>query len=169
MFLHGGWLHLLGSMLFLWVFGDNVEDAMGHIRYALSYLVVGLAASASHVSANINELVPSIGATGAIAGVLGAYLVLFPRATVAAVFPLFILVFFPFRIPAVVLIGFWFLLQLFNGFTALATADVVSAGGGVAWFAHIGGFVCRRRPREGLHAGTQNTAHPSACSERKTW
>jgi membrane associated rhomboid family serine protease len=139
MFLHGGWLHLLGNMIFLWVFGDNVEDAMGHLRYALFYLVVGLAATAAHVWANQNDLVPSIGASGAIAGVLAAYLVLYPRATVAAVLP--IIFFFPFRVPAVLLIGFWFLLQLLNGLAALATTNVVNAGGGVAWFAHVGGFV----------------------------
>jgi membrane associated rhomboid family serine protease len=138
MFLHGGWLHLIGNMIFLWVFGDNVEDAMGHLRYALFYLIVGLAATATHVAVNQNDLTPSIGASGAIAGVLGAYLVLYPRATVAAVLP--IIFFIPLYIPAVLLIGVWFLMQLLNGAAALATTDVVNAGGGVAWFAHVGGF-----------------------------
>jgi membrane associated rhomboid family serine protease len=139
MFLHGGWLHLLGNMIFLWVFGDNVEDAMGHLRYALFYLIVGLAATATQVAVNQNDLTPAIGASGAIAGVLAAYLVLYPRARVATILPIFF--FIPFYIPAVLLIGFWFLLQLFNGAAAVASTDVVNTGGGVAWFAHVGGFV----------------------------
>jgi membrane associated rhomboid family serine protease len=141
MFIHGGWLHLAGNMIFLWVFGDNVEDAMGHIRYAIFYLVVGLAATATQVAASQNELVPAIGASGAIAGVLGAYLVLFPRASIIAILPFFIFIFIPFQVPAVLLIGIWFVMQLLNGIAALASTDVVNAGGGVAWFAHIGGFV----------------------------
>ena len=141
MFLHGGWLHLFGNMIFLWVFGDNVEDAMGHVRYAAFYVVVGLAAGAAHIFVNQNDIIPAIGASGAVAGVLGAYLLLYPRATVAAILPIFILFLVPFRVPAVLLIGFWFLLQLFNGFAALAATDVVGAGGGIAWFAHIGGFL----------------------------
>ena len=141
MFIHGGWLHLVGNMVFLWVFGDNVEDAMGHLRYALFYLVAGLAATAAHVALNQNALAPAIGASGAIAGVLGAYLVLYPRATVAAILPIFVLFWMPFYVPAVVLIGFWFLLQLFSGIASLAAADVVGGGGGVAWFAHVGGFI----------------------------
>ncbi len=141
MFLHGGWLHLLGNMIFLWVFGDNVEDAMGHVRYAIFYIVVGLAAGTTHIFINQNDIIPAIGASGAVAGVLGAYLLLYPRATVAAILPIFILFWVPFRVPAVLLIGFWFLLQLFSGFAALAATDVVGAGGGTAWFAHIGGFI----------------------------
>jgi membrane associated rhomboid family serine protease len=138
MFLHGGWLHLAGNMLFLWVFGDNVEDAMGHIRYALFYLAVGLGATATHVGTNHNDLIPAIGASGAIAGVLGAYLFLYPRASVVTLLP--ILLFIPVAVPAVFLIGLWFLMQLFNGYIALTSTDVVNAGGGVAWFAHVGGF-----------------------------
>ncbi len=141
MFIHGGWLHLIGNMIFLWVFGDNVEDAMGHLRYALFYLVAGLGATAAHVAVNQNDLVPAIGASGAIAGVLGAYLVLYPRASVSAILPIFVFVWIPFEVPAVLLIGFWFVMQVFNGVAALAATDVVNAGGGVAWFAHIGGFV----------------------------
>jgi membrane associated rhomboid family serine protease len=141
MFLHGGWLHLIGNMIFLWVFGDNVEDAMGHVRYAVFYVIAGLAATAAHVAVSQNDIIPAVGASGAIAGVLGAYLVIYPRATVAAILPIFILFWFPFYVPAVLLIGVWFLMQLFNGVAALATTDVVGAGGGVAWFAHIGGFV----------------------------
>ena len=141
MFIHGGFLHLIGNMIFLWVFGDNVEDAMGHLRYVLFYLIAGLAATAAHVAVSQNDLAPAIGASGAIAGVLGAYLILYPRATVAAILPIFLFIWVPFRVPAIVLIGFWFLLQLFSGVAALAATDVVGAGGGVAWFAHIGGFV----------------------------
>ena len=141
MFIHGGWLHLLGNMIFLWVFGDNVEDAMGHVRYALFYVIAGMAATAAHVAVSQNDLTPAVGASGAIAGVLGAYLVRYPRATVAAVLPIFLLFWLPFYIPAVFLIGFWFLLQVFSGIAGLASTDVVGAGGGVAWFAHIGGFV----------------------------
>jgi membrane associated rhomboid family serine protease len=138
MFIHGGWLHLVGNMIFLWVFGDNVEDALGHIRYALFYLVVGLAATAAQVATNQDALVPAIGASGAIAGVLAAYLVLYPRATVVALVPF--IFFIPLQVPAVLLIGLWFLMQLFNGLSAL-TSSVAGATGGVAWFAHIGGFV----------------------------
>ena len=141
MFIHGGWIHLIGNMIFLWVFGDNVEDAMGHVRYAFFYVIVGLAATAAHVAVNQDDLLPAIGASGAIAGVLGAYLVLYPRASVSAILPIFILLWVPFQVPAVLLIGLWFVMQLFNGVAALTATDVVGAGGGVAWFAHIGGFV----------------------------
>ncbi len=113
---------------------------MGHTRYAVFFVFAGLVATAAHVAVNQNELVPAIGASGAIAGVLGAYLLLYPRATVAAILPIFILFFIPFYVPAVLLIGFWFLLQLWSGVAALNATDVVGAGG-VAWFAHIGGFV----------------------------
>jgi membrane associated rhomboid family serine protease len=140
MFLHGGWLHIGGNMIFLWVFGDNVEDAMGHVRYAVFYVIGGFAATAAHLAVSQNDLTPAIGASGAISAVMGAYLVLYPRATVAAILPIFIFIWMPIDVPAIVLIGIWFLLQLFNGAAAL-TADVVGASGGVAWFAHIGGFV----------------------------
>jgi membrane associated rhomboid family serine protease len=145
MFIHGGWLHLLGNMLFLWVFGDNVEDAMGHTRYAAFYIVAGLAATAAHTgvaytAVGEDVLIPAIGASGAIAGVLGAYLVLFPRALVSTIIPIFLFFWIPVDLPAVLLIGLWFVIQLFNGVAALG-AEVVGAGGGVAWFAHIGGFV----------------------------
>jgi len=141
MFMHGGWLHLIGNLIFLWVFGDNVEDAMGHVRYAVFYVTAGLVATAAHVFMSQNDIVPAIGASGAISGVLGAYIVLFPRARISAIVPIFIVFWFPFQLPAALLIGFWFLLQLFNGIVGLAAADVVGAGGGVAWFAHIGGFL----------------------------
>ena len=138
MFMHGGWLHILGNMLFLWIFGDNVEDAMGHVRYAVFYLIVGVLAALTHGLVNANDLIPAIGASGAIAGVMGAYIVLYPRATVRVIIPLFF--FIPFRLPAFVLIGFWFLLQVFSGFSSLGV-NAVGASGGVAYFAHIGGFI----------------------------
>jgi len=133
-FLHGGWLHFLGNMLFLWIFGDNVEDRMGHVGYAGFYLLSGVAASAAHLVTNAESTIPTVGASGAIAGVMGAYFYLYPRAQVLTLVPLgFILT--TFVLPAPVLLGIWFLLQLLN-----TTLDAGSAGG-VAWWAHIGGFV----------------------------
>jgi membrane associated rhomboid family serine protease len=138
MFMHGGWLHILGNMIFLWIFGDNVEDAMGHALYALFYLLVGAAAAFVHMYVNATDLTPALGASGAIAGVMGAYIVLFPRATVAVIIPF--LFFIPFPVPAFLLIGFWYVAQLFNGVSSLGP-QTVGAGGGVAYFAHIGGFL----------------------------
>ncbi len=138
MFMHGGWLHILGNMLFLWIFGDNVEDAMGHVRYAVFYLLVGALAALTHGLVNANDVTPAIGASGAIAGIMGAYIVLYPRATVSVLIPIFF--FIPFRLPAFLLIGFWFVLQVFSGVSALGV-NAVGASGGVAYFAHIGGFI----------------------------
>ncbi|MBI2724400.1 MAG: rhomboid family intramembrane serine protease [Chloroflexi bacterium] len=137
MFIHSGWLHIIGNMVFLWIFGDNVEDAMGHARYLVFYLAVGVLATAAYMAVSPAGLTPAVGASGAIAGVMGAYLVLFPRATVAVIIPIFF--FIPFPLPAFVLIGFWFIAQLFNGVSSLGPDAV--GGGGVAYFAHIGGFV----------------------------
>jgi membrane associated rhomboid family serine protease len=137
MFIHGGWFHILGNMIFLWVFGDNVEDAIGHVSYLFFYLLGGIAAATAQIWVDTGSAVPMVGASGAIAAVLGGYVVLYPRATVAAViFPFF---FWAFPVPAFVLIGLWFLLQLFYGAAAIGTA--VGASEGVAWFAHIGGFL----------------------------
>ena len=135
MFLHGGWLHLAGNMLFLWIFGDNVEDALGHLRYAVFYLVCGIAAALTHGLMDVNSVIPAVGASGAIAGVMGAYIVLFPRARVYVIFGL---IFIPIPLPAFVLIGFWIVIQVFYGWASLG---VDTAAGGVAYFAHIGGFV----------------------------
>ena len=136
MFLHGGWFHILGNMLFLWVFGDNVEDAIGHVSYLVFYLLAGIAAAATQIWVDSNSILPMVGASGAIAGVLAAYVVLYPRATIATViFPIF----WAIPVPAFVLIGLWFLLQLVSGAAAIGTA--VGASEGVAWFAHIGGFL----------------------------
>jgi membrane associated rhomboid family serine protease len=137
LFLHGGWTHLLGNMLYLWIFGDNVEDRMGHFRYLVFYLLCGWAATFAHVWAEPALRMPSIGASGAIAGVLGAYVTLYPRARVVTLIPLGI--FFPLvQVPAVFFLGFWFLQQFLSGTLSLAARTVET--GGVAWWAHVGGF-----------------------------
>lgn len=137
MFLHGGFLHILGNMLYLWIFGDNVEDRMGHLRYLLFYLLCGWSASYAHIWSDPASRLPSIGASGAIAGVLGAYLVLYPRAKVVTLVPLG---FFTeiVRIPAFFVLAFWFLQQFVAG--ALSLSARTAQTGGVAWWAHIGGF-----------------------------
>ncbi len=137
-FIHAGWLHILGNMLFLYIFGDNVEDAMGHVRYLLFYLAAGYAAALAQVYADTSELLPMVGASGAIAGVMGAYLVLYPRATVTVLVPF--LFFLPLVVPGVVLIFVWFLTQVFSGAASIG-GEAVGGEGGTAWFAHIGGFV----------------------------
>ena len=138
MFLHAGWLHIGGNMLFLYIFGDNVEDRMGHIPYLLFYLFCGVVAGITQVLVDPGSPVPNLGASGAIAGVLAAYLVLFPLARVRTI--IFIFIFFTIvTIPAIVLIGLWFLLQFFDGVAALSSAH--QSMGGVAYFAHVGGFV----------------------------
>ena len=130
MFLHGSILHLLGNMLYLWIFGNNVEDYLGSFKFILFYFISGLGASLAHIIFNPNSMVPMIGASGAIAGILGAYLVLYPRARVLTLVFLFIFIrIIP--VPAAFILGFWFLVQILN----------VGFGGGVAWFAHIGGFI----------------------------
>jgi membrane associated rhomboid family serine protease len=135
MFLHGGWMHLIGNMWFLWIFGNNVEDSMGHARFAIFYLLCGLAAAAFQVASQPDSGVPMVGASGAIGGVMGAYIVLYPRVRVHM---LVFLGFYVTRIvvPAVFMLGYWFLLQLFGGAAALGRA-----GGGVAFWAHVGGFL----------------------------
>jgi membrane associated rhomboid family serine protease len=138
MFLHGGWLHLGGNMLYLWIFGDNVEDRLGHARYLVFYLACGLLATLAHAVMNPASAVPSIGASGAIAGVLGAYIVLFPKQRVTTLIPIFIFITVR-EVPAILLLGFWILMQIFFG-AASMSGDLQSAGG-VAYFAHIGGFV----------------------------
>jgi membrane associated rhomboid family serine protease len=138
MFLHGGWLHLIGNMWFLWIFGDNVEDALGHFKYLLFYLACGLVAAFSQAVIAPGSQVPMIGASGAIAGVLGAYLVWYPWARVKTL--IFLLVFFTIMdIPAPLFLIVWFVFQFFSGTAAIASAT--AASGGVAFFAHIGGFL----------------------------
>ncbi len=138
MFLHGGVLHLGGNMLFLHVFGDNVEDVVGRVRFVAFYLLCGLGAVVAQVWVDTNSTVPMIGASGAISGVLAGYMVLFPHARVVTLIPIFI--FFHFmEVPAAVFIVVWFLLQLVLGYMSLGL--IAEGGGGVAWFAHIGGFL----------------------------
>ena len=134
MFLHGGWLHLLGNMLYLWIFGDNVEDRLGHGRYLLLYVAGGAAAALAQVAIAPDSRIPMLGASGAIASVLGAYIVLYPRASVYTWVPIFLGII---RIPAVVWLGLWFALQLLSGVASLGAQQ----SGGVAFFAHAGGFV----------------------------
>lgn len=136
MFMHAGLLHLGGNMLYLWIFGDNVEDCMGRGKFFLFYLVGGVIASITHILTNPGSTIPTVGASGAIAAVLGAYLVLFPRSRVLTFIPIGFLLRLT-AVPAVIVLGMWFFLQLFDGVLALGGADV----GGVAVWAHIGGFV----------------------------
>ena len=134
MFLHGGWGHLFGNMLYLWIFGDNVEDRLGHAGFLAFYLVCGLAAGFAHILTNAGSMVPTVGASGAIAGVLGAYLVLFPRARVLTLTPWFSTI----LVPSIFFLGIWFLMQVFSGAVQLSVAR---GTGGVAFLAHVGGFV----------------------------
>jgi membrane associated rhomboid family serine protease len=133
MFMHGSWLHLGGNMLYLWIFGDNVEHRLGHALFLLFYLSVGVLASLAQILADTDSVIPTLGASGAIAGVLGAYLVMFPGNRI-----LVLILRFPVWVPAVVVIGLWAVLQFINGFGALNAEET---GGGVAYMAHIGGFV----------------------------
>ena len=138
MFLHGGWTHLVANMWSLWIFGDNVEDRLGRFRFLCFYLLGGIIAALLHIYTNADSPVPTIGASGAIAAVMGAYLRLYPHANVAMLIPPFFLGPF-FVVPAVAFLGWWFILQFFNGTLSLL-ADPSQAGG-IAWWAHIGGFV----------------------------
>ncbi|MBI1353397.1 MAG: rhomboid family intramembrane serine protease [Acidobacteria bacterium] len=149
MFLHGGWMHLLGNMWFLWIFGDNIEDDLGHGQYLAFYLGCGVLASLAHYLSNPLSTLPSVGASGAISGVMGAYVVRFPRARITTLIPILV-VFTTVELPAAVMLLYWFAIQFLSG------ATTVSEGAGVAWWAHIGGFVAgalliltrpRRRPR----------------------
>ena len=138
MFLHGGWLHLIGNMLFLFVFGRSVEDRFGHSKFLILYFLSGLGATFLHIYLNAGSRIPSIGASGAIAGVLGAYFVCFPRARITTV--IFLIFFFwTIQLPALVVLGYWFLVQFVAGYQMLAIQS--ATGGGVAWWAHVGGFL----------------------------
>ena len=135
MFLHGGFMHLIGNMWFLWIFGNNIEDSMGHLRFIGFYLICGILASWSHIASDPGSVIPSIGASGAISGVMGAYIMLYPRARVLTFIFLFIFIRLMY-LPAAVILGYWFLIQLLSGSMTLG-----EQGGGVAFWAHIGGFV----------------------------
>jgi membrane associated rhomboid family serine protease len=136
MFLHASLLHVAGNMLFLWIFGDNIEDYLGHFTYLVFYLVSGIAASLTHILLNQGSRVPSVGASGAIAGVMGAYFILYPRARVLVWFPPIFL----FHVPAWIMLGYWFIGNFLSG-TVTAIAETSQTSGGVAFWAHIGGFV----------------------------
>lgn len=135
MFLHGGWFHLFGNMLYLWVFGDNVEDTLGRAKYLLFYLLAGIAGNMAHMFMNPTSTIPTIGASGAIAGVLGAYFVTFPGSRILSLVPIFVFITFM-ELPAVLFLFLWFAMQVLNGL-----ASVGIPGNTVAWWAHIGGFV----------------------------
>jgi membrane associated rhomboid family serine protease len=135
MFLHGSWMHILGNMWFLWIFGNNIEDSMGHGRFIVFYLICGLAAAMGQVLAGPNSPIPMVGASGAISGVMGAYLLLFPRVKVYAIIPLGF-IFTSVGMPAWVMLGYWFLIQIISGVVSIG-----AEGGGVAFWAHAGGFI----------------------------
>lgn len=134
MFLHGGWFHVLGNMLYLWVFGDNIEDVLGRGRFVIFFLLVGLAGGLAHILSVPQSVVPTIGASGAVAGVLGAYFLTFPNSRILALVPIFVIFTFM-KLPAVLFLFLWIALQLFNGLVAIAGQTNM-----VAWWAHIGGF-----------------------------
>jgi rhomboid family protein len=138
MFLHGGWSHVLGNMWYLWIFGDNVEDRMGHFRFLIFYLLCGIVAALGQIFIDPTSTLPTIGASGAIAGVMGAYFVLYPQSRVLTLIPL--IIFWEIvELPAIFLLGFWFLMQLFSAGAIAATAN--SQAGGVAFMAHVAGFI----------------------------
>ena len=175
MFMHGGWMHIIGNMWFLWIFGNNVEDAMGHLRFASFYLLCGLAAAAAQVVTDLASPIPMVGASGAIGGVMGAYVVLYPRVHVHL---LVFLGFFvtTFAVPAVFMLGYWILVQLLGGFSS-------GPGGGVAFWAHVGGFAAGaalifafkndRLLEQHPYRGWRQRAHPtrawSRVSSRGGW
>ena len=155
LFLHAGIMHFVGNMWFLWIFGNNVEARLGRFRFIVFYLLCGIAAGLTHMALNMQSRLPCVGASGAIAGVLGAYFVLFPRARIRVLIPIFIIVPIVISLPAVIFIGLWFVMQLMNGMAAIGPQAVAT---GTAWWAHIGGFVAgiflvsqlktaRKRPR----------------------
>lgn len=136
MFMHGGWGHLFGNMLYLWIFGDNVEDAMGHVKFIIFYVLCGIAASVAHIMSGPNSAIPSLGASGAIAGVLGGYLLMFPTRNVRVLVAYLGIV----MVPAIIVIGLWIVMQFMSGLGSIAVTEQ-SEGGGVAYWAHIGGAI----------------------------
>ena len=138
MFMHGSWMHIIGNMLFLWVFGDNIEDNFGHARFTIFYLLSGIAATFAQIAIDPDSMIPTLGASGAIAGVLGSYLIMFPRNRVRNILPLGF-IFTTIELPAVLVIGFWIVLQLIEQYVSSISTSA-TRGGGVAYMAHIGGF-----------------------------
>jgi membrane associated rhomboid family serine protease len=149
MFIHGGWMHFLGNMLYLWIFGDNVEDRLGHFRFLIFYLLCGVVAALAHIYMNPTSMLPTLGASGAIAGVMGAYFVLYPHSRVLTLIPLFLFYARVVEVPAIVFLGIWFVIQFLSG-----AASAGSSAGGVAVWAHVAGFLAGMvwmlifRPRE---------------------
>jgi membrane associated rhomboid family serine protease len=158
MFLHAGWLHIIGNMWFLWIFGGNVEDRMGPVAYLLFYLTCGVGSSIAQTAFSWGSHVPALGASGAIAGVLGAYIVYFPGSQILTLVTLFI-IWFRAQIPAVVFIGLWFLVQFLSGVGALG-GGAANTSGGVAWWAHVGGFVLGIVLAKIISPGTRSIAYP---------
>ena len=162
MFMHGGWMHLLGNMLFLWVLGDNVEDATGHLRFVFFYVICGIAAALTHAALNPHSVAPMIGASGAISGVIGAYLVLHPKARILTLVVRFLV-----PLPAFVILGIWSVLQFFNAAATGAGAE----GGGTAWWAHVGGLVAGVVlivPMRQKHVPLLDGVIPSAAAKRRS-
>jgi membrane associated rhomboid family serine protease len=153
MFMHSGVAHIAGNMLYLWIFGDNVEDSMGSVKYLFFYLTGGVVASLAHIFTNPSSQIPTVGASGAIAAVLGAYLVLYPRSRVLTFIPIGFFLRLT-SVPAIIVLGLWFVLQLFSGVSSLGAGDV----GGVAFWAHIGGFLCGMILAK-IFAGKRKTAY----------
>lgn len=140
MFLHGSWMHVLGNMWFLYIFGDNVEDSVGHVPYLFYYLLMGIGAAAAQIAANPDGKLPMVGASGAIAGILGSYIVLHPHARVQTLFPIFIFIRI-IEVPAYFFLGLWFLVQAVNGLGSVSALASRGEMGGIAWWAHAGGFL----------------------------
>jgi membrane associated rhomboid family serine protease len=140
MFMHGGFMHIIGNMLYLWIFGDNIEDNFGHVKFVIFYLICGLIAAFAQIMFDPDSVIPTLGASGAIAGVLGAYLVMFPHNRVRSIVPLgFLLT--TVELPAIVVLGFWIVIQFFSQYAAITDVTQQTRGGGVAYMAHIGGFI----------------------------
>ena len=165
MFLHAGWLHVIGNLWTLWIFGDNVEDRMGPVRFLLFYLVCGVFSGVVHWFASPDATVPTVGASGAIAGVLGAYFILFPTSRVIVLLPIFFWPFF-FELPAVAFLLFWFLVQFFSGTLAMAGPGQV---GGIAWWAHVGGFAAGVLLHRFFLSGTGREPHPDELGFLAAW
>jgi membrane associated rhomboid family serine protease len=167
MFMHGSLMHLFGNMLYLWIFGDNIEDAMGHVKFLVFYVLCGLLASGAHILFDQNSFIPSLGASGAIAGVLGGYILLYPTRSVRVLIGLLGIV----QMPALIVIGIWAVLQFISGFGAIARTQV--SGGGVAYMAHVGGFIAgfllvsvfRNPQRQRIHA--ERVHYPSDIWDRR--
>ncbi len=153
MFLHGGWMHIIGNMWNLWIFGDNIEDRLGHVGFLGFYLGTGLVAGVAHMMLNAHSQIPTIGASGAISGVMGAYFLLYPRSRVLTLIPIFVFIQI-IEIPAVFFLGFWFLLQFFQGTASIMAGDSL---GGVAWWAHLGGFAAGAAVAVAVRSTTRNS------------